>query len=254
MKLWPLFLAVFVLSSFSGKWINNSLYEEGLKGKVRSITYYADGITADTLHRWKVYWYDTMGNKIADSMYNDDTLFIRTTYDYKYNKRGDKTEENIYNRDGSLSWKTLFDYDDNGVLREARRSHSNGLMEEKYIYLFDNRGFHTEMISYNNAGGLNCITRYKYDTGGMLTELVEDDSGWHSRNRLTCIKRTYTNSGATTEVIEYDDMHQVSLHWQIIGTMPDSHGNYTKQMRISQHFGRGNLSDTILYQRKISYY
>jgi hypothetical protein len=57
----------------------------------------------------KTYKYDEKGNKIEENIYNDDgSLAFKKTY--KYDEKGNKIESNKYNADGSLSPKYTITY------------------------------------------------------------------------------------------------------------------------------------------------
>ena len=257
MKTIVFMLISIVLCSFTGK-VNNTLSEDNLKGRVKSITEYEVVIVKgkEMYPRKQVYSFDSNGNRVLIRSYDvhDSIDFPDFKSAYKYNARGNKIEEIIYNQDGTVSWKTTYSYDNNGFATEAKRCHGNGDIEERYGYMYDAQGNKIGRISYNAKGETNCKSTYKYDEHNNLIEEVEDCSYIPWLKDGVCVKTTREyNSGNEVAYLEHDRANNILI--KSINNIEafDNMGNWIKQTSIHKRDGFES-PDTIITKREITYY
>ena len=110
-------LFLIVNFSFAQTKIENDLSKYGLKGKV---SFFSESkydlvekfgeIEKDSLRYKKTSKYDVKGNKIEEIIYNADGS-LSHKYKFKYDEKGNEIEYNDYNADGSLGDKETNKYD-----------------------------------------------------------------------------------------------------------------------------------------------
>ena len=93
-----------------------------------------------------------------------------------FNKEGNVIEYNGYNSDGSLDDKYIYKYDDNGNRIESNGYNSDGSLKSKFIDKYDDNGNKIEYIRYNSDGFLDWKSISKYDDKGNRIESIEDNS------------------------------------------------------------------------------
>ena len=133
-------LSVLCLVSCNQSEKKNDLTEENLKGKVKSIT-------ENTYEAVDKFGQIEKGDVLVDSsaVYTDDGRFKI------YNEKGNKIEENYYNSNGSLIYKTTYKYDEKGNNIEKNNYDSNGRLDSKYTYEYDKNNNWTQRIEYKNT-------------------------------------------------------------------------------------------------------
>ena len=249
-----LLLIGLVLCSFTRK-KNNTLNDENIKGRVKSIIEY-ESMTVKgrqvTLGK-KVYTYDDKGNQVLMRSYDahDSNNFPDFRWDYKYNANGDKTEENIYNPDGSLSWKTIFTYDKNRLLTEANRYHRDGSLKERYVYTNDASGNKTGQTSYNFKGELNCKSVFKYHNGLLVEKEVDCSNVAWMGNVPLKVNYKFDEKNNLIEYLEYHRDDKAAITRKIIYADFDRAGNWVRKTEVSHENEIGDVTTTL---REISYY
>ena len=181
-------LSVLCLVSCNQSEKKNDLTEENLKGKVKSITentYEAvdkfgqiekgdilvdsSAVYTDDGH-FKIY--NEKGNKIEENYYNSNgSLIYKTTY--KYDEKGNKIEENYYNSNGRLYSKTTYKYDEKGNKIEEYHYDEDGKFNYKYTYKYDEKGNNIEKNNYDSNGRLDSKYTYEYDKNNNWTQRIE---------------------------------------------------------------------------------
>ena len=135
----------------------NSLSEQHLKGKVKSLTetiYSVDktGKISDSEFLEKtLYRYNSKGNKIEEIHYHPDSLSELITF--KYNLSGKKVEKRWRDTDNEIDHLATFRYDKKGNNIEKRLVETDGSLMKKEIYTFDENGNNTieEIISFEDS-------------------------------------------------------------------------------------------------------
>jgi YD repeat-containing protein len=254
MKTIKLLLAGLALSSFVSVGDNNSLSDSNIKGRVKRIKGYEYNAAGTVLFGSRVNVYDEMGNEVADSSFNvDGTLFIGNATTYTYDGDGNKLTQVILNQDGTVSWETLYTYAKNGLLRESNRFHSDGRLEERYMYKYEgNRK--VEEKSIDAEGKVRWVTKYEYDKHGNPTGRVDEDKCFLMPEEFTHYSKVkYNDNGNITEQEDMDGKNQPLHSIRNIGYRYDVVGNVVEMMQIVYKH-RQNKTDTVLSKRDISYY
>jgi hypothetical protein len=254
-----------VLCAFSGKNKMNSLAEDHLKGRVRSILYRDYHIRKGVrgAEYKTVGYYDEHGNDVKDVIPSPtrsgmDSSNMEFIQGFKYNDLGQTVEKVIYNADGSISWDIKFLYDSAGVLSERKRYKSDGYMMEKEVCKFNADNDPISITSYGPEDTLHCIMRYHYDDDGKLFAVTEDCSA------LRCLGDPgYSRIDSTRFDKNEHVIGQVSLNsrGEIVErydnyiTATDAKGNVTEFTRIhSEKYGGIWQSDTTYHKCEITYY
>ncbi len=258
MKTFSFLLAGFLFCSFTAK-VNNTLNDEHITGKVKSITEYEFFIVKgkEVLYGKHVTSYDKNGNETLRRSYNahDSINFPDLVWDYKYNEKGDKVEENIYNADGSLSWKTVFTYNISGLLIETNRYPESGILMQRDIFKYDSAGRRIEYRSYDGNGGKNGESFFRYDAQNRLIEEQEED--YAPSGYITKVSRKYDGQNNLAERLETEirvvDNKEVqfprSNYFRY--SQYDDHSNW---INMSEAISSRGITDTFVYRREISYY
>ncbi len=243
-----------LLCSFTGK-NNNTLNDENLKGKVKSVTEYETVAIKgkEVVLGKKVYTYDDKGNEVLMRSYDaHDTInFPDFRWDYKYNDEGNKTEENIYNADGTLSWKTIFTYDKNGIVTEANRYHRDGVLEERYVYATDADGNKTSEASFNYKGEPNCKSTFKYSHGILVEKEVDCSSISWMGNIPLKVNYKFDNNNNLIEYLEYHRDDKAAITRKVTYSDFDQAGNWIKKTEVSREH---KIEEVSTIKREISYY
>ena len=146
---------LFILLSLSligcgSKEKKTSLTKENIKGKVKYI--------------------EESTYNVIDKFGNIEKVGLSKKEIFKYDEKGNKTEENLYNSNESLSKKITFKYDEEGKLIEENLYNSDESLKNKAIYNYDKKGNLIELIWYNANGSFNCKYTYNCDEKGNIME------------------------------------------------------------------------------------
>lgn len=155
-----LILSIFLYSCSSAKSQDKKLKKTylqnmNLKGKVKSvrIIYYEAIDKFGELQKGK-----------KESTF-DESRFVRENYECNYkiifNDKGNMIEENWYNSDGGIDWKSIHKYDDKGNMIENNWYNSNSSFDWKHIYKYDGKGNMVEKNEYKSDGIIN--NKYTYN-------------------------------------------------------------------------------------------
>jgi len=220
MKITKLLTIVSIILFFSNctdNKIKNDLTKENLKGKVRRVienSYdteekFGEVIKTDQYGQKEFYFneqgyflqkkerfnypdyfsyntetfkYDQQENIIEKRFESNNSMFGESShkYTYKYDKKGNKIEENRYNYKGELEDKVVYKYDSSGNKIEKNNYNSKGELRSKETYKYDNKGNEIEENWYNSEGELEDKVVYKYDSSANKIE----ESGYNSKGEL----------------------------------------------------------------------
>ena len=255
MKSILLLLIIVLLCSFKGE-KNNSLSDQGMKGKVKRVTYYSCW-ESDYATGKEIYTYDEMGNEISDKGYAADGKDSESTvWDYKYNGDSNKIEENLYKNDGSLSWKTIFTYDKDGNVTETNRYYGNKHLMERVVLKHDINGNITSAISYDSAAMVNykITTIYDEKNNPVLRVNKNEMPEWKEADTTMW---QYNGKGDLIEMqyIQHPEKYPVSIvHiFNYAYTKFDSFGNWLNRSE-KLTFGGKEDRTIITKRREIIYY
>lgn len=145
-----------------------------LKGKVsymEEIKYSADesmnGLQKGKVLQKEIHRFDTEGNLLEEEMYIN-REFRRKTY--TYNKSGKIIAYESYNERG-LSYFSTYDYDITGKhVTDENGYNKDGSLSSKIKKQYDARGNQTEFVAYSPDGRMTTKTTYVYNDKGYLTE------------------------------------------------------------------------------------
>ena len=119
-------------------------------------------------HPWyeRFFFYDNQGNLIKEKM-----VFRKTNvYYYKYDKNGNRIEENYFEPEGKLKWRSYFKYDSNGNKIERISYDSNGKFKHNRYFRYDALGNMIENCLIDKNGYLTENSIWNYDRYGNLLE------------------------------------------------------------------------------------
>jgi hypothetical protein len=124
-------------------YIESNYSEEGVL--IEEVKYDGSG---EVLCKWK-YKYDSKGNPLQIAIINSFPANLCNLEEYKYDKFGTKTEATYSFPNGSISkWSYSNIYDKNGNLIEKIKINSDGTLDIRKKYLYDDRELIIEKLSY----------------------------------------------------------------------------------------------------------
>ncbi len=256
LNLIPLLFASLLFSAFAVH-RNNTIADWHLKGKVKSIIQqeYMLQQGHEVCVGKHVYSFDDKGNiTLQRSLNSRDSIdFPDSRWSYKYNNLNNKTEEIIYNIDGSVSWRTVYNYDKNNQLAVASRYHREGQLEERYAYKRNDKKTLLEEVSYNSLDSINNKTSYKYDVLGNETEEATDFSYIKWLDRSQTVSK-YDAAENLLEYMVYDSSGTVKESNKNSYNKFDSAGNWTRNTSVKYSRDYLRKLDTVIFVREISYY
>jgi hypothetical protein len=212
----------FLFISCSREKVKNSLSEQNLNGKVKSMTVTTfpvdeSGKIIDSSFLAKTsYMYDSHGNKIEEIHYYPDSASDLITFKYdlggkkvekrwldtndeldhlatfRYDKKGHKIEKRWSEKNGSLMKKVTYSYDKNGNKTSEEIISIIDSMSERRTFVFDNRHNLVEEIRYNSDDSIPHRYSYRY---------LEFDKSGNWLKRLQSEKNIPVS--LTIRVIEY---------------------------------------------------
>lgn len=89
---------------------------------------------------------------------------------YSLDARGKRLEENYYEHDGTLKWRSFYKYDPKGLLTEEISYDGNGSLKFHRYFKYDEKGNKIEVWLVNESGYLEENYSYAYDIHGNLLE------------------------------------------------------------------------------------
>lgn len=217
--------------------VNNSLKEEGLKGKVKQIIY-SDGLCKEKFGVFEfsyrnnskrdwIYDYNYFGNKIEEKLIDNDSIIYLNKYNYDINNNLIETLK--FDKNNKLEEKTVSKYNDkNYIIENSIFTYNNGLIKNEVIKLYydsnnklvvkdeldengikvsecqfkyDSKKNNVKTIYYNNYGDLYCTWNSKYDKNNNLVEELRYDNSMKLRSKKIY---KYDLSNKKTELQEYE--------------------------------------------------
>lgn len=143
------------------------------------------------------YEYDEDGNVITEKKYDRAGLLV---YKDVIGGRADETARTLYETEfdikGNYSGYTETLYNSDGVEISKVKCSSNGVVEGKYDFVFDENGRVIRENRYTPYGELSVYTEYEYDYLGNVTEKTQCD---------------YTGKEVLRDVMVYDEFGRTVL-------------------------------------------
>ncbi|HBS85941.1 MAG: hypothetical protein A2W91_08700 [Bacteroidetes bacterium GWF2_38_335] len=146
--------------------------------------------------------FDAKGNETATyKKCPNDSIILRTIVKNVYDEKENLIEKSINNSDGSLNYKYTYKYDDKGNMIEKCGS-CCGNYSDKRIYIYNEKGIAIEMSFYNSNGKLE--TNEKYDDKGNLIEMTWYKPNGKKISGKSSIQYEYDQKGNWIKSIQKD--------------------------------------------------
>jgi len=187
-----------------------------------------------------------------------------------YNEAGKEAELYKYKKDGSLHYKSVNTYDNNGDLVEHNSRYTNGKFLNKTVYKFNSNHQYIESLQYENDKKLLHTCQFKYDERGNRTDflLLKDDgsiSTWkiykYDENRNIIELKDLNPDGSVKELIThsytYDRQGNLKMDgvyinrvspWRTFEYEYDEQGNWIKKTAFYKK------TPEHIFVREISYF
>jgi uncharacterized protein YxeA len=164
-----------------------------------------------------------------------------------FDKNGDAIETRI---DYGSSPNVILKY----VINYKGDNKTEAIISEKgkMVFNYDNDGYVTKSIFYNQKGSVSSEGLYKYNSNGNVIERTTEDSSSHPLDKW---RNMYDKKGHLIEEDYISKKDEPTLKFTYQYKSFDSKHNWTKRIRIVRTAGRiisFEKNDTIT--RKISYY
>lgn len=159
----------------------------GGKSFVTDFTYTETGKLKDKTCRYesdeiwfsKKYEYDSEDKLITEEHYRneypgDESKSTYSKFEYKYDEKGNLTDETERSREGKLLSRALNEYYENGNMKQSRRTRydkSGKTLNINYIE-FNESGKITFKKSYLPTGAVSNVFKYEYDNEGTLKSKI----------------------------------------------------------------------------------
>ena len=112
--------------------------------------------------------YDKKGRELSVIRFNGDSICVEAEY-FEYNRKGRITMHTVVDSVKHQTTVTKQQYDRWNHLVE-KQIHTNGLLQERITYSYNNLDDKTGEVHYDEKGELKKQTTYSYDSRGMLTK------------------------------------------------------------------------------------
>jgi len=224
--------------------------------KVEYTVFSSDG-NIDTRFAYK---YDTAGNLIEDEWYaHTGQLGGRTVS--TYDEKGNQTSQASYEGNGTLSWKNISKYDGDGNRTETLQYYGNTL-RYKVLLSYDRKGriSETEIAEFNGKPGTLPITHtpepgkvvYTYDDDKRTKEVATYGVDGTLKGKVAYAYDEQKNEVGRTAFKAVGSPKNGES--QLFDIEYDSHGNWTKKVRLNQSEKGGQPQPYHAELRVITYY
>ena len=140
----------------------------------------------------------------------------KTIFSYKFNRRGNVTEEILYNIDGSIDEKNLYKYNSRRLLAEKTIHNSNDSIQERVLYKYGRKRRVIERIWCDKEYNVKRRCLHSYDSKGHEIERVMSNADGktiekhifkYNEQWQKCEKEIYNSRGAIgkKELYKYDE-------------------------------------------------
>ncbi len=185
------------------------------------------------------YRYDKNGNRIEQQMKKGETV-LKTVH--RFDSRGNNVETVYYKADGSVDRKVTHVYDENGLLLETFGRMDDGRLFMRDTYLYDARSNVSEfknslkkfVMTYDPRGNIHTVEKYQ-------RYFKQQDSIQY--NLTDKVSFTYDASGKSTEMLVYRPDHSLKSRTQYVR-------NNAGQLLEEKEF---NAEGKLVYTRTIKY-
>jgi YD repeat-containing protein len=189
--------------------------ESQLAGQVKSVTYReyeyseTEGDSSKELVDSGYNVYDKAGHLVdQNEFYADKTPKWHCLYKYDNNYKPQEWDLNIY--DDDLNTQTTFKYDGRGNKTEEVTADSTGKPMGRTAYKYDDKGNELEADIYDMVGKLKQILSYQYDRRGFQISYSEKSPDGEVFSKLTC---AYDDNGNKTGGADYSSDTDMENKW-----------------------------------------
>ncbi|MBI4947312.1 MAG: hypothetical protein HY840_13040 [Bacteroidetes bacterium] len=117
----------------------------------------------------KIFTYNPKNNLTSLTIVKNDT--ITSKYSHEYNAMEQKIKTVCYNSDGTINYKTVFNYNAKGMLSEETTYQGTGF--SKMSYQYDSKGNMTQGLKTNDRNTILEKITYHYNSKGLLREEIQ---------------------------------------------------------------------------------
>lgn len=198
-----------------------------------SSEYAIESATRSTLTNKIEYNYDAFGNLLQQNAYNTDSELIWKT-EVSYDN-GRKTEISEFDSTDKEISRIIFSYNDKtGILEFESGYNSEGALMWKIGYKYDENGRYSSIASYFADGSLDEEKIFEYSEDDTIKSITNYSS--ISGKKTKQVFRYNEKTGKLDEIITYNENNEIINRLQI---KYDSVGNVAKlsNYAVSQKFG-----------------
>ncbi len=232
----------------NGKTVTNCVYRYNEQKLLTGCDFLDSAGNTKPLPRlsWK---YDTKGNKTEEIWQDKDSLSSRKSV-FLYDSSGNEVAEQIYDAHGRLQKTAALEYDAKGEQISYELKDLNSRAVRKTVARYDTHGNKTELLHYAKDNVLLSKEKMVTDQNGWITELTEYDADGKAVLRVT---HKYDAWGNDLEEMYYGpDGARDEKQCTINQYQYDTHGNITRQLIYSIKDGQQQLMD--IKEQEFQYY
>lgn len=198
-----------------------------------SLEYEVESASKTTLTNKIEYNYDAFGNLLQQNAYNADSELIwRTEVSYE---NGIKTQVSEFDETNKEISRIIFSYDEKtGILKYESGYNSDGTLMWKIGYKYDDKGRYSSIASYFADGSLDEEKTFEYTEDDTIKTITNYSS--ISGEKTKDVFRYNDETAKLDEIITYDKNNEIINRLVI---KYDSVGNVAKlsNYAVSQKFG-----------------
>ena len=226
------------------------------KGAVEYIVFESDGSVATRF----VYKYDAKGN-LTEQQWYAHTGKLGGRLVYTFDEKGNETSQTSYQGDGALSWKSISKYDANGNRTEWLHYDGNTL-KYRILFSYDSKGriLERETVEFNSIPGTLRPTHspepgmviYTYDDDKRTKEVATYEVDGTLKGKIAYAYDERQNEVGQTAFNADGSLKNGDILFTNIEY--DSHGNWTRKTRLIQSEKGGQPQAYHSELRVITYY
>lgn len=110
--------------------------------------------------------YGADGNAVYSNLYNRNDSTLNSREEYFYNSRGDDSATVVKDSEGSVTAVIRNEYDGQGLNTTRQFYNSEGQLDRKIVYTYDDKKQIKELTCYDVAGKMIYAFRYAYNKHG----------------------------------------------------------------------------------------
>ena len=199
-----------------------SILEFNKEGNFEEAIYYDfDG----SIFEESTYEYDEEGDLVKEISLDPAGVYLKSTYEYKYDQAGNQVEKIVYNTDGSKNDLYTYEYDEaRNLVKEIRYSPDGSIFEES-TYEYDEAGNLVKEIvhdipfdfkstyEYDDKG--NLVKRFDYESEGLLIRWTNERKETYDYDEEGSIVKiiSYESDGSIKKKVTYEFEYDMEKNW-----------------------------------------